>query len=267
MKAKMAICAVAAICAFVTVPASATLTVIGTATYDGTDYNLVWDDDNGGGQEVVYLDYDYSASGFVNHPDAISWADGLGATLTINLLPGHSVTWSGDWRLPAVNGSIELGDLDTTEYPDAFNLMSSWPDHSYSRFWVGMSATGQIYQQVGTILQHDNPNDYDNGAIAVRSASEVTTPDTVPTIRFESEASGNLESVTPAELTVLLVSPEEGQTYTVDYAVTGGSATGCGVDYHSLFSPCNLPDLQALAQNWPRLQSRRPRGRRQGRFA
>ena len=250
MKAKIAICAVAAICAFVTVPAMATLTVIGTATYDGTDCNLVWDDDNGAGTEVVYLDYDYSVGRFVNHPDAISWAAGLGATLTINLLPGRSVTWSGDWRLPAVNGSIELGDLDSTEYPDATNLMSSWPDKStYSRFWVGMSPTGHIYQQPGAILQHDNPDDYDNGAIAVRSASEVIAP-TVPTIKFESSASGDLESVSPAELTVLLADPEEGQTYTVDYAVTGGSATGCGVDYHSTFSPCNLPDLHALVQNW-----------------
>ncbi|MHC4499354.1 MAG: Calx-beta domain-containing protein, partial [Planctomycetota bacterium] len=256
MKAKMAICAVAAICAFLTVPASATLTVIGTATYDGNDYNLVWDDDNGGGTGVVYLDYDYSAGRFVNHPGAISWAGGLGATLTINLLPGHSVTWSGDWRLPAVSGSIELGDLDNAECPDAYTLMDAWPAPAFNRFWVGMSATGQIYQQPGscgsggTILQHDNPNDYDNGAIAVRSVIEVTTPNTVPAIRFESEASGNLESVTPAELTVLLVNPEEGQTYTVDYAVTGGSATGCGVDYYSLFSPCNLPDLNDFAQNW-----------------
>lgn len=255
MKAKIAICAVAAICAFVTVPASATLTVIGTATYDGTDYNLVWDDDNGSGTEVVYLDYDYSVGKFVNHPDAISWAGGLGAALTINLLPGHSVTWSGDWRLPAVNASIELGDLDNAECPDAYTLMDAWPAPAFNRFWVGMSATGQIYQQPGScgsggsILQHDNPYDYDNGALAVRSASEVLT-EIVPTIKFESADSNDLESVTPAELTVLLVTPEEGQTYTVDHAVTGGSAIGCGVDYHSLFSPCYLLDLQALAQNW-----------------
>ncbi|MHC4344323.1 MAG: Calx-beta domain-containing protein [Planctomycetota bacterium] len=211
MKAKIAICAVAAICAFVTVPAGATLTVIGTATYDGNDYNLVWDDDNGAGTEVVYLDYDDSNGPFV-------------------------------------------GDLDNAECPDAYTLMDAWPAPAFNRFWVGMSATGHIYQQPGScgsggsILQHDNPNDYDNGAFAVRSAIEVLTG--VPTIKFESADSGDLESVTPAELTVLLVDPEEGQTYTVDYAVTGGSATGCGVDYHSQFSPCNLPDLRALAQNW-----------------
>jgi len=255
MKAKIAICAAAVICAFVTAPAGATLTVIGTATYDGTDYNLVWDDDNGGGTEVVYLDYDYSVGRFVNHPDAISWAGGLGAALTINLLPGHSVTWSGDWRLPAANAGIELGDLDDAECPDAHTLMDAWPAPAFNRFWVGMSATGQIYQQPGScgsggsILQHDNPNDYDNGAFAVRSASEVLT-EIVPTIQFEPTEAGDLESVTPAEVTVLLVNPEEGQIYTADYAVTGGSATGCGVDYHSLFSPCNLLDLRVLAENW-----------------
>ncbi|MHC4866606.1 MAG: Calx-beta domain-containing protein, partial [Planctomycetota bacterium] len=255
MKAKTAICAVAAICAFVTVPAGATLTVIGTATYDGADYNLVWDDDNGGGTDVVYLDYDYSVGRFVNHPDAISWAGGLGATLTINLLPGHAVTWSGDWRLPAPNAGIELGDLDNAECPDAQTLMDAWPAPAFNRFWVGMSPTGQIYQQPGScgpggsILQHDNPNEYDNGAIAVRSASMVITePGAI--IKFELEASGDIETVTPAELTVLLVNPEPGQTYTVDYAITGGSATGCGVDYHSLFSPCYPLDLKAIADNW-----------------
>ncbi|MHC4214699.1 MAG: Calx-beta domain-containing protein [Planctomycetota bacterium] len=256
MKEKMAICAVAAICAFVTVPASATLTVIGTATYDGNDYNLIWDDDNGAGTQVVYLDYDYSSNNrFVNHPDAIAWSSGLGAALTINLLPDHSVTWSGDWGLPVANASIELGDLDNVECPDAYTLMDAWPAPDFKRFWVSNSPTGQIYQQAdscgsgGSILQHDNPNEYDNGAIAVRSASEVITePGAI--IKFESADSEDLETVTPAELTVLLVNPEEAQTYTVDYAITGGTATGCGVDYHSLFSPCYMLDLKAFAQNW-----------------
>ena len=183
MKAKITICTLAVFCAFVAVPASATLTVIGTATHDGTDYDLVWDDDNGGGTQVVWLDYDYSADKWLNHPGAISWAQGLDAALTINLKPLHSVTWSGDWRLPAPNASIELGNLDNQEFP-ANPPMTSWPTPpSYKRFWVGMSANGQIYQQPGAggqygqILQHDNPNDYDNGAIALRNASEVIIPE------------------------------------------------------------------------------------------
>jgi len=182
MKAKMAICAVAAICAFVAVPANATLVVIGTATHDGTDYDLVWDDDNGGGTQVVYLDYDHSADKWLNHPGAISWASGLDAALTINLKPLHSVTWSGEWRLPAANAGIELGNLDNEEFP-ANPPMTSWPTPpSWKRFWVSMNADGKIYQQpgsqgFGSILQHDSPNDYDNGAIALRNASEVIIPE------------------------------------------------------------------------------------------
>jgi len=71
-----------------------------------------------------------------------------------------------------------------------------------------------------------------------------------PNIEFDETASAALEAVSTATLTVNLNDPIAGQTYTVDYAVSGGTATGCGVDYHSLFSPCYLPDLRAFAQNW-----------------
>ena len=49
-------------------------------------------------------------------------------------------------------------------------------------------------------------------------------------IEFESAASGALEAVSPAVLTVTLSEASE-QTITVDYTVTGGTATGGGVDY------------------------------------
>ena len=51
-----------------------------------------------------------------------------------------------------------------------------------------------------------------------------------PAIEFESAASGAMEDVSPAIIPVTLLYPEEGQTYTVDYAATGGTATA-GVDY------------------------------------
>ncbi|MHC4624748.1 MAG: hypothetical protein ACYS4W_12695, partial [Planctomycetota bacterium] len=83
---KRILCLATIIFLFSAARSSGGLTVIGTATYDGTDYNLVWDDDDGGGNQVVYLDYDYSDGRWVNHPDAIAWAGGLDAALTINLL-------------------------------------------------------------------------------------------------------------------------------------------------------------------------------------
>lgn len=64
----------------------------------------------------------------------------------------------------------------------------------------------------------------DNGA-------EVSTTPPAPTVQFESAASGGVESISPAQLTVVLENPEGGQTYTVDYAATGGTAEGAGVDY------------------------------------
>ncbi|MHC4619167.1 MAG: Calx-beta domain-containing protein, partial [Planctomycetota bacterium] len=53
----------------------------------------------------------------------------------------------------------------------------------------------------------------------------------VPTICFDSAASGDLETVSPAVITVSLQGPQEGQTYTVDYAAVGGTATS-GEDYY-----------------------------------
>jgi len=55
--------------------------------------------------------------------------------------------------------------------------------------------------------------------------------DAMPTIEFGSADSGGMENVSPAMLPVSLRYPKAGETYTVDYAVTGGTATGGGVDY------------------------------------
>jgi hypothetical protein len=71
-----------------------------------------------------------------------------------------------------------------------------------------------------------------------------------PRIGFETSASGNLEEISPAQLVVTLAYPEDGQTYGADYMVTGGTATGCGVDYYSTFTGCNHADLQEFADNW-----------------
>jgi len=81
----------------------------------------------------------------------------------------------------------------------------------------------------------------------------------VPTMGFVSAASSGFEYVSPAVLEIVLHDREEGQTYTVDYAVTAGTATGGGVDY-SLIGTCDCDfdnssrvdfrDIAELAQNW-----------------
>jgi len=100
----------------------AALTTIGAATYEGADYNLIWDDDNNG-KSVVWLDYTNTASDWSPQMD---WAAGLDLNLTYNLKPGYSVTWDDTaWRLPDadVSGDIvgyyktgsEMGHLFYTE--------------------------------------------------------------------------------------------------------------------------------------------------------
>src|SRR5206468_13025433 len=54
--------------------------------------------------------------------------------------------------------------------------------------------------------------------------------DNPPTVAFSLASSSGSESVTPANLAVTL-STVSGKTVTVDYAVTGGTASGGGVDY------------------------------------
>ena len=58
----------------------------------------------------------------------------------------------------------------------------------------------------------------------------IADDDLPPTVSFNVASSGSLENVTPAALAVSL-STVSGKTVTVDYAVTGGTATGGGVDY------------------------------------
>jgi hypothetical protein len=94
--------------------AKADLTVIGTATYDGTDYNLIYEDDSiyGG---LVWLDYTKDGA-----PQTVqkSWASGLGASLTVSLYPEYTTTidWSTGWRLPSAGINPQCAyDQSTSE--------------------------------------------------------------------------------------------------------------------------------------------------------
>ncbi|MHC4616573.1 MAG: Calx-beta domain-containing protein, partial [Planctomycetota bacterium] len=58
-----------------------------------------------------------------------------------------------------------------------------------------------------------------------------TTAPANPTIEFEYDSSDDLETVTPALIDVIVNNADAGETYTVDYTVTGGTATGGGIDY------------------------------------
>lgn len=77
----------------------ASLITIGTATYNGSDYNLIWDNDNNG-SSVVWLDYSNTPNQWANQ---VAWADGLNnyGVLSYKLQKGYSVDFgANNWRLP-----------------------------------------------------------------------------------------------------------------------------------------------------------------------
>ena len=82
--------------AVLTGPADATLLDIGTAIYGGNNYNLLYDANSPFGS-IVWLNYSNAPGTWSNQ---MNWASNLSGALTCNLIPGYSMNWSGDWRLP-----------------------------------------------------------------------------------------------------------------------------------------------------------------------
>jgi len=95
----------------------AELVTIGTAQFSGTgtEYNLIWDDDNNG-NSVVWLDYRNGASNWL---DQNTWAAGLDdSSLICNIdAAAYTVDWGvNSWRLPSAGAiyyspNSEMGDL------------------------------------------------------------------------------------------------------------------------------------------------------------
>ncbi|MCP4368694.1 MAG: hypothetical protein GY797_11375, partial [Deltaproteobacteria bacterium] len=110
------------------IQAQAGLTTIGTAAYGGSDYNLIWDDNNNG-NSVVWLDYTNDLTDWQSQKD---WALGLGSAITsYNIDPGYAVTWAdADWRLPTtVDGPYVFGYDGTTT--GGYNITNSEMGHLY----------------------------------------------------------------------------------------------------------------------------------------
>ncbi len=108
-------------------PVNASLVTIGTATYGGSDYNLIWDDDNNG-NSVIWLDYTKIDDNWSNQKN---WVSGLEASLTYNIYSAYSVTWDdAAWRLPnTVDGLYVQGYDGTTT--GGWNITSSEIGHLF----------------------------------------------------------------------------------------------------------------------------------------
>ncbi|PIE61897.1 MAG: hypothetical protein CSA29_00970 [Desulfobacterales bacterium] len=113
--------------------AHATLTTIGSATYNGANYNLIWDDDNNG-NSVVWLDYKHAKAEWAEQR---AWAASLDSALTINLNADYTVSWEGSWRLPvsvdgpAVGGNGGPDANGNYNHTTGYNLHNSEMGHLF----------------------------------------------------------------------------------------------------------------------------------------
>jgi len=106
---------------------NAALLTIGTANYLGSDYNLIWDDDNNG-NSIVWLDYSNNDS----WDNQTNWVSGLGAELTVTMNSGYTsnIDWTTGWRLPdTVDGPLVSGVDGTTTA--GYNITTSEMGHLF----------------------------------------------------------------------------------------------------------------------------------------
>jgi chitodextrinase len=141
-----------------------------------------------------------------------------------NLVPGasyqllsyHSRTDEGDTTIPNVTVT---GATNVTK-PSSILQSSAIMDNPAEILFT--AGSGDV------VIRYEAPSGGCLGCQAFFNGFELYA--TGPTMSFVSDASAGIETITSALLSVVLTNPDTGQTYTVDYAATGGTATG-GVDY------------------------------------
>jgi hypothetical protein len=105
--------------------AKAELITIGMATYDGKDYKLIYEDDQG----LIWLDYSLPNNRWPQQMSVVSKMNDAGV-LTYKINPGITINWRGPWRLPlAVDGARKNGYDGTTTA--GFNITTSEMGHLY----------------------------------------------------------------------------------------------------------------------------------------
>src|SRR5213078_3982426 len=126
-----------------------------------------------------------------------STADGTATAPADYVAKSGTLTFPANSTTPQTISIVVNGD-NIDEIDETFTVNLSNPTRATIANGAG----------TGTILDDDNP----------------------PIVAFSLASSSGAESVTTANLTVAL-STVSGKTVTVDYAVSGGTATGGGVDY------------------------------------
>ncbi|HUW82219.1 MAG TPA: Calx-beta domain-containing protein [Phycisphaerae bacterium] len=145
-------------------------------------------------------------------------------TLAVSLSGPSSQTVTVDY---AVTGGTATGG--GVDYTLAAGTLTFDPNDVSETIDIAVVDDGLVESDETVEVTLSNPSNATLGANTMHTYT-INDNDAYPTVAFDLTASSGDESVTPASLTVSL-SAAYVETVTVDYAVTGGTATGGGVDY------------------------------------
>ena len=131
----------------------AALSSIGTADYAGIGtYNLIYDSD----QQLIWLDYSHERADWEAQ---VNWADSLNTAgvLAYSIFSKYSITWEGDWRLPAaIDEKFVSGNDGTTS--GGYGITSSEMGYLFHVSLENLSLIGPDgLEQEGSGLKNKDP--------------------------------------------------------------------------------------------------------------
>jgi hypothetical protein len=157
---------------------------------------------------------------------AVTLSQPVAATVTVNYaVAGGTATIVEDYNLAA--GTLTFDPCDINE-AISIDIVNDDVNENDETIIVELSNPNGPGALLGSTLQHT-----------------YIILDPRPGVGFDTTSGDGMESVTPADIAVSLSAPLD-ETVTVEYSVTGGTATGGGVDYTLLgdgtlqFDPCEV---------------------------